>query len=91
MSIFAALFNNSPAMCWVPPGPTAEKFSIPGFARASARNSANVFAGTDGCTTITFDEVTSCVTGAKSLLLSYGRLDRMLALMVKLPPMTRTV
>jgi len=40
--------------------------SAPGFAFASAMNSSTVFAGTEGCTTMTNSELSSDATGTKS-------------------------
>ena len=45
---------------------------MPGFARAIATSSFTVFAGTDGCTTMTLAVVLTSDTGEKSFTGSYG-------------------
>ncbi len=70
MSMFAMVLNSSPAMCGDPPGLVEPKFSVPGFARASASSSCRFFAGTDGCTVSTLGVFPTMVIGAKSFTAS---------------------
>ena len=66
MSTPVITLNISPDRCCELPLPEDEKVSWPGLCRASAISSCTVLAGTDGCTTRTFETVPTMVTGAKS-------------------------
>ncbi len=58
--------NSSPATSGTLPAPPVAMLILPGLALAYAMNSATVFAGTDGLTTITSGTRTMPATGAMS-------------------------
>ena len=66
--------NSSPPRCGVEPTPGPAKLYLPGLSRMSCTSSGSVLAGTCGLTTTTFGETATSVTGAKSLIGSYGTL-----------------
>src|ERR1700756_349920 len=53
------------------PGPNEATVTLPGLSLASARNSATLLAGTDGCTSSTWSTLVIALIGAKSLSGSY--------------------
>ena len=69
-----ASLNNSPDRCGVEPTPGPAKEYLPGLSLMSCTSSWIVFAGTDGLTTTTLGDAATSVTGAKSLIGSYGTL-----------------
>src|SRR5262245_26962376 len=77
----AMLLNISPAKCGVLPLPAEGKLSLPGCAWAYAINSFTDFTGNDGCTTTKCGTEAVSVTGAKSLITSYGNCGNKLGAM----------
>ena len=67
--------NSSPAMCCVVPVPLEATFSLPGLALAWAMNSDTVFAGTEGCTTMTLGTRIRPAIGAMSRMKSKLRVS----------------
>src|SRR5450830_486342 len=65
--------SNSPVRCVEDPAPDEVKFSLPGLALAHATSSAILLTGSDAVTTTTLVTAPTSVTGAKSLIGSYGR------------------
>jgi hypothetical protein len=66
------VFIISPARCAPPPTPDEPYVSPFGVVFASAMRSLMVFTGTLGCVASTKGKVTSCVTGARSVIESKG-------------------
>jgi hypothetical protein len=89
MSTPAASLNMSPARCGGVPVPEDAKLIWPGRPLASATRSFTVRTGSDGCTTMRLVSDAIRVTGAKSLIGSYGSFGLRFGLMpcVVLVPM----
>src|SRR5215470_1732337 len=73
--------NCSPARCGGAPVPPEAKVYLPGLALTSAISSLTLLAGTDGLTVSTVVEDAASVTGAKSLIGSYGTQSNIVGLM----------
>jgi len=69
--------------CGVEPTPGPAKLYLPGLSRINCTSSGSDLAGTVGLTTTTFGETATSVTGAKSLMGSYGTLAYRLGLTTK--------
>ena len=73
VSVPVASPNNSGARFAAPPLPDEAYVSRPGCVFARAISSLTDFAGSEGCTTRMFAELTSTATGVRSRIGSYGR------------------
>ena len=86
--VFAQLAS---AKCAAPPTALTLIFTLPGFFRINARNSANVFSGRSERTTIQWGRVLTKVTGTSAASGSMGRLAFVCFITVIVPDPVKTM